>query len=68
MTLQELHELTGKVLKERPEFASYEVIISADFNSVSGLYLVKEAVTPYLYITGTLEPIDETDILLWQAN
>lgn len=25
MTLQELHELTGKVIKERPELANFEV-------------------------------------------
>jgi hypothetical protein len=65
MTLQELHELTGKVLKERPELANAFFIDGTYGASPVIAYLGNNEVTIY----GRL-PIfkDNSKELIWQAN
>jgi hypothetical protein len=73
MTLQELHELIGKVLKERPELADVEAQVA-----VNNSYYELQSVTHYNYPRGehvSFEAYclagtsDEKELdILWQAN
>ena len=65
MTLQEYHELTGKILKERPELATSLLIDGTYGASPVVAYLGNDEVTIY----GRL-PIfkDNSKELIWQSN
>lgn len=60
LTLQELHELTGKVLKERPELAEY--IVNSQGEDVEVISIFGNTV--YLQEKYTYETDEE---ILWQS-
>lgn len=64
MTLQELHELTGKVLKQRPELAELTTRIDSNYTATI------EAMSVYdneVWVCDYIDDIDSEEIL-WQAN
>lgn len=65
MTLQELHELTGKVLKERPELTSYLFIDGTYGASPVIAYLDNKEVT-VLAKPRLFNKLNE--VIVWQSN
>ena len=65
MTLQELHELTGKVLKERPELANHLFIDGTYGASPVIAYLDNKEVT--VLAKPRLFNIPK-EVIVWQSN
>jgi len=73
MTLQELHELTGKVLKERPELSNFEVEDCSE-QTIKGIGQYKLDITnEVITILNEASCLFDEELLVkgewaWQAN
>ena len=69
MTLQELHELTGKVLKERPELAQHTIFIGSQdrFGKFDSCVALTEDDIQKITLQTNCCILEEEEIL-WQVN
>ena len=66
MTLQELHELTGKVLKERPELAAKD--IQTAFHTTDFEMFTFDTKSNCFYLQSKDIYLRATEEVLWKAN